>query len=956
MAQNSQDKNRPDKLLNHLKSIGPYKNSSNQQDEKRAENDNYRTLDPIDIALPNLEQYLQILCSCLKNRQSRFFFITGHAGDGKTYFLRSVCTSPELFGLSDSAWRLVLNDRVVSFTVDAEGNAIESSCVYLSPDSTAVNHITSVCLPHLSLKLNIVTDLSGIDVSSAENHLLINMLEQTALLAAHDCTADEAAAGFDRITAKLRAQMLAGAGAGGEDGSSACAGGVGGSSAGAGGEYDSSAGAGGEYGSPAGAGGVDGSSAGAGGAGGRATGTGDGAAEGGWQFMITLVAGNKGRILRLFQTCREMDDSSSMCSIFPELAPEMDNVVRNIEEHMLTKQTFKSSFMQLLSFSDLMDRDGVLKIITALTEHPAWENCSACKAVEDCPVRANRKVLMDKDVQSNLCDVFEIIHDEGMKLNMRRMQILLSNAIIGNRNEQSGSDRCYTCKTCCNDVESERRSGKKSARRSSPFDNLLGLNLRRTDITGDYVDLFKMLRRIGPGSNGTHLINSFILSGADCDCSLSADAAAADAAGAVPGISDEQSVRRQALERLYARTVSNPDFDVTGSYEVLRQALQQCRKNSMDDDDAANTVDINKVVSALRRQLFFTMPMPGDGTRQDVFGESIWDLSAIRYGRQYLKLKRHLSTSFDLTNDSMARMVRQLLNGLNCAFTALPVLDSGKDVYVTTNNRINPAAYSVLPHPDLYILLFDGTSLQFNGVIKLINSSLLEDSRGLPAFAWFSAGDEPYAGDSTAGSAGAADDVSYQYQALARALEKDQDLLNTFTSVFAGNKDKKHFKNIFGGAPEKFPLHKQLEEMVPFLRGQIKGGGLTDHEESFLTRIEELANQVSQYQASCVPDSRISYPPAAFINGYSPVPAASMILTPSLFSYLMSLGAGMSAVSFTQECSDAINIFKDHLDHRIRELRRLRADKDGRQLISDNDLSTLRFCVINEQGKLTASS
>lgn len=934
MAQNSQDKNRPDKLLNHLKSIGPYKNSSNQQDEKRAENDNYRTLDPIDIALPLIEQYLQILCSCLQNRQSRFFFITGHAGDGKTYFLRSVCTAPELFGLSESAWRLVLNDRVMSFTVDAEGNAIGSSCVYLSPDSTAVNHITSVCLPHLSLKLNIVTDLSGIDVSSAENHLLINMLEQTALLAAHDCPADETAAGFDRITAKLRAQMLAGAG------------GVGGSCAGADGVGSSCAGADG----------VGGSSAGAAGAGGRATGTGDSAAEGGWQFMITLVAGNKGRILRLFQTCREMDDSSSMCSIFPELAPDMDNVVRNIEEHMLTEQTFKSSFMQLLSFSDLMDRDGVLKIITALTEHPAWENCSACKAVEDCPVRANRKVLMDKDVQSNLCDVFEIIHDEGMKLNMRRMQILLSNAIIGNRNEQSGSDRCYTCKTCCNDVESERRSGKKAARRSSPFDNLLGLNLRRTDITGDYVDLFKMLRRIGPGSNGTHLINSFILSGADRDCSLSADATTADAAGAVPGISDEQSIRRQALERLYARTVSNPDFDVTGSYEVLRQALQQCRKNSMDDDDAANTVDINKVVSALRRQLFFTMPMPGDGTRQDVFGESIWDLSAIRYGRQYLELKRHLRTSFDLTADSMARMVRQLLNGLNCAFTALPVLDSEKHVYVTTNNRINPAAYSVLPHPDRYVLLFDGTSSQFNGVIKLINSSLLEDSRGLPAFAWFSAGDEPYAGNSTAGSAGAADDVSDQYQALARALEKDQDLLNTFTSVFAGHKDKKRFKNIFGDAPEKFPLSKQLEEMVPYLRRRSEDGDLTDHEESFLTRIEELADQVSQYQASCVPGSRVSYPPAAFINGYSPVPAASMILTPSLFSYLMSLGAGMSAVSFTQESSDAINIFKDHLDHRIRELRRLRAGKDGLQLSSDNDLSTLRFCVINEQGKLTASS
>ena len=924
MAQNSQDKNRPDKLLNHLKSIGPYKNSSNQQDEKRAENDNYRTLDPIDIALPLLEKYLQILRSCLQNRQSRFFFITGHAGDGKTYFLRSVCTAPELFGLSESAWRLVLNDRVVSFTVDAEGNAIESSCVYLSPDSTAVNHITSVCLPHLSLKLNIVTDLSGIDVSSAENHLLINMLEQTALLAAHDCPADEAATGFDRITAKLRAQMLAGAG--GEDGSSS------------------------------GADGVGGRSAGAAGAGGRATGTGDSAAEGGWQFMITLVAGNKGRILRLFQTCREMDDSSCMCSIFPELAPDMDNVVRNIEEHMLTEQIFKSSFMQLLSFSDLMDRDGVLKIITALTEHPAWENCSACKAVEDCPVRANRKVLMDKDVQSNLCDVFEIIHDEGMKLNMRRMQILLSNAIIGNRNEQSGSDRCYTCKTCCNDVESERRSGKKAARRSSPFDNLLGLNLRRTDITGDYVDLFKMLRRIGPGSNGTHLINSFILSGADRDCSLSADATTADAAGAVPGISDEQSIRRQALERLYARTVSNPDFDVTGSYEVLRQALQLCRKNSMDDDDAANTVDINKVVSALRRQLFFTMPMPGDGTRQDVFGESIWDLSAIRYGRQYLELKRHLSTSFDLTADSMARMVRQLLNGLNCAFTALPVLDSGKEVYVTTNNRINPAAYSVLPHPDRYVLLFDGTSSQFNGVIKLINSELLEDSRGLPAFAWFSAGDEPYAGNSASGRASAADDVSDQYQALARALEKDQDLLNTFTSVFAGRKDKKRFKNIFGEAPEKFPLYKQLEEMVPYLRRRNEDGDLTDHEESFLIRIEELANQVSQYQASCVPNSRVSYPDTAFINGYSPVPAASMILTPSLFSYLMSLGAGMSAVSFTQECSDAINIFKDHLDHRISELRRLRAGKDGRQLSSDNDLSTLRFCVINEQGKLTASS
>ena len=944
MAQNSQDKNRPDKLLNHLKSIGPYKNSSNQQDEKRAENDNYRTLDPIDIALPLLEKYIQILRSCLQNRQSRFFFITGHAGDGKTYFLRSVCTAPELFGLSESAWRLVLNDRVMSFTVDAEGNAIESSCVYLSPDSTAVNHITSVCLPHLSLKLNIVTDLSGIDVSSAENHLLINMLEQTALLAAHDCPADETAAGFDRITAKLRAQMLAGAS--GEDGSSAGAGGVCGSCAGADGVGGRSAGADG----------VGSSCAGAAGAGGRATGTGDSAAEGDWQFMITLVAGNKGRILRLFQTCREMDDSSSMCSIFPELAPDMDNVVRNIEEHMLTEQTFKSSFMQLLSFSDLMDRDGVLKIITALTEHPAWENCSACKAVEDCPVRANRKVLMDKDVQSNLCDVFEIIHDEGMKLNMRRMQILLSNAIIGNRNEQSGSDRCYTCKTCCNDVESERRSGKKAARRSSPFDNLLGLNLRRTDITGDYVDLFKMLRRIGPGSNATHLINSFILSGADRDCSLSADATTADAAGAVPGISDEQSIRRQALERLYARTVSNPDFDVTGSYEVLRQALQQCRKNSMDDDDAANTVDINRVVSALRRQLFFTMPMPGDGTRLDVFGESIWDLSDIRYGRQYLELKRHLRTSFDLTDDSMARMVRQLLNGLNCAFTALPVLDSEKHVYVTTNNRINPAAYSVLPHPDRYVLLFDGTSSQFNGVIKLINSGLLEDSRGLPAFAWFSAGDEPYAGNSTAGSAGAADDVSDQYQALARALEKDQDLLNTFTSVFAGHKDKKRFKNIFGGAPEKFPLYKQLEEMVPYLRRRSEDGDLTDHEESFLTRIEELADQVSQYQASCVPDSRVSYPPAALINGYSPVPAASMILTPSLFSYLMSLGAGMSAVSFTQECSDAINIFKDHLDHRIRELRRLRAGKDGRQLSSDNDLSTLRFCVINEQGKLTASS
>ena len=438
---------------------------------------------------------------------------------------------------------------------------------------------------------------------------------------------------------------------------------------------------------------------------------------------IVIIAGNNGKILERFQS-------------FYGDQNEVNIFIHALERYMLEHDRSKIDELpgvQCHDMSACLGTKEIAAIYQKVLGDSRWEQCSECPYHERCPIVRNRQVLQEPLVLTRLLQIHELLVDNGLHFTMRNVLLLIVNALFGRTND----DKYLNCNVVMrnfkslnkqiealpplssNATEEESAAYQFEVDRlvmatplgSKPFDNLLGLNLKaaatkrgrkkveepQSFLSDDTMPIFHELGTLNLGAFSTKLIDEFLVLGANTD------------------------VFSPEIAHYHARLAQLHDhYDLFGSLERCYRCVQS---KDLDEDGGSSTEygQMAELLMSLRRLLFFVLPdaqsdaifqaNPSSNSGKPFFAPFL--LTAYPFALDYLKLKHDAikvkhsywreGQGLNLRATSSFDLARQLMVGLNRAFTNLMITSGAADeVYITTNNKIDPMALSVIYDRDRY--------------------------------------------------------------------------------------------------------------------------------------------------------------------------------------------------------------------------------------------------------------
>ena len=430
---------------------------------------------------------------------------------------------------------------------------------------------------------------------------------------------------------------------------------------------------------------------------------------------IMLLAGNNGKFLEFCVS----NDQSSHSHVFKTLRDHM-------ERHMLMHAPFQAAGVKIFDMSSCISVDVIKHLFTTIIapDSAYWQPCKDCSLYTTCPIVRNCLSLQQPQVLTRFCEICELLKDSGMAFSIRNVLLIIANAILGmtpsiseittksgkrSTSKRLDANNYLTCQKVSKDKDGIL------AQRSLPFDNLLGLNLMSKP------PIFEPLLQMGVGEFSSKLIDNFILFGE----------------------------HDSALTKAHQQHLQSQDrFDL---YPQVQKLMVQLRDNEQVNDDR-ELIDLDEsqtkmqleqmqqALASLRRVLFFTMPYY-DYNRGDInlglFKPYL--LTASKFSTEYLYLKRRLELpEVDLSIDAVAK---DLIVGLNRAFTVMMVLKDDDKVFVSTNNKLNPTAYCVIYNKSQFMVSVGGDNasrLEFapsqdmDGIPALIYRYQRQDAQSVP--------------------------------------------------------------------------------------------------------------------------------------------------------------------------------------------------------------------------------
>lgn len=640
---------------------------------------------------------------------------------------------------------------------------------------------------------------------------------------------------------------------------------------------------------------------------------------------IFLIAGNNGRILSTFNDYIETPllvstDDEAVCNIIKELQ-------QSIENHMILNEQFRYDFLELHSLSDTLDREAVERIFTSVLSDEQWP-CDSCPCkLQQCPIYLNRQVLNNDNVLRHIADLFEIAKDDGLHFTLRHLMVVIANAILGSTTKTSR--RFHTCNTVKSDIGVNFDSVHQYAedRRSSPFDNLLGLNLQNKVFKSSMNDngnscltsspVYVHLDTFGVGKHSNKMLDNFLTNG-----SIDSNHPAHDAMDSNPMLTEFNQLVKQ--------------FDVAHINEKLALRFAHIQSEAYNEGQNSNN-DIKLIrsyIASLRRIMFFNADEDSDkrslACSDNISGLSSYALTSFKYAKNYLELKKVVNQTLNLADkDELSPTINQLIVGVNRAFTSLPSISDTDVVHITSNNRINPAAFCINPDKRRYSIHFNPYADAFTNCIKIVSSSILKDTRCIPTIVYF--GNEKANTTASTVQPTEKSEAEIKQHFSTEVLEYIEDL-----------KNDKHFKRNLKSINYPHPLESmQLNELIECCYKYLDDDDLDESEQKAKAEIHNYLN-LSRDSLSC--DELIAIP-----DRYNPSIGARLYLSPRVFEYLMSLGAGIQGISFSNECYAEITAFKTSIDAYITRL-----DRDTSNEVNNKSyLTNLEFGAVNSEGKIS---
>lgn len=473
---------------------------------------------------------------------------------------------------------------------------------------------------------------------------------------------------------------------------------------------------------------------------------------------IVIIAGNNGKILERFQ------------SFFGAQRAEVQAFIGALESYMLQHDRSALDQLPGVQCHDMSACLGTAEVANIYVEvlgDKRWQSCEQCGYYDLCPIVRNRKVLQDPLVLTRFLQIHELLVDDGLHFTMRNVLLLIANALLG----RDCDDKYLTCQVVSSNYARVTEQIKalplsespdhqqeqinhilmRSKLGSKPFDNIFGCNFTQSlskrsrkksvspaavsALSADTMPIFSALNTLGIGSFSTKLSDEFLVLGGNSE------------------------IFDQSITQFYHELKRTHDhYDLLST---LEQCYEQVQKDNGDDDKSSAAAELKalqqmqELLMSLRRLLFFVLSDPASDhlfaaeitaaqqvclthqgnqglTQSKALSMASTNakpffnpflLTAYPFALSYLGLKHDALAAADsaapsaygaaTTGFNLRRYpasfdyAKQLIVGLNRAFTSLMLLDtSDNKVLITTNNKLNPLAPSVI-YDDRYEVQVD---------------------------------------------------------------------------------------------------------------------------------------------------------------------------------------------------------------------------------------------------------
>ncbi|MCY4596766.1 MAG: hypothetical protein OXC19_18450 [Bryobacterales bacterium] len=286
--------------------------------------------------------------------------------------------------------------------------------------------------------------------------------------------------------------------------------------------------------------------------------------------------------------------------------------------------------------------------LDAFLNHEGWQDCYADAEDDgffgpDCPIRQNYELLKTRLVRSRLRSLFELCDFNDLHAPIRRVLMLLANAVLGH---PEARDRLLRPR----DIRGVLSTGTRY--RSSLYSNLFGANLSRTK--RESLEIFDYLGRFGIGHETTNRIDSILVFGS------------------------QDETLREHFDLLMG---SDTFYGNTDRFRAAQQEYVQMPEAATDDRHAFVRMLIEQ-----RRGLFFKIP---DDRAAEL---RLWDLSVFTGAGEYLaKVAEPLRNGQRVSRLIIGRLVK----GLNRIFTGM-LVETERELLLATGLSFSGARISDL--------------------------------------------------------------------------------------------------------------------------------------------------------------------------------------------------------------------------------------------------------------------
>jgi len=347
---------------------------------------------------------------------------------------------------------------------------------------------------------------------------------------------------------------------------------------------------------------------------------------------IFLIAANDGQLV---DTWARLNKSKE----------PVDDAGRLLEDLLFNNQTSKlGTKLKLFNLSRVSSAMLFDLSLEAFTNHQGWKHCYA-EAESDnelfganCPIRHNYELLKSNLVRTRLRCLLELCDHNEIHLSIRRILLLLSNAVLGFAgNEAMGkpvNDRLMRA------VDVPRVIDSNQVAKASLYNNIFGGNLN--DFRRDSLDIFEYLGRFRIGHETTNRFDNLLIYG------------------------NSDVVLRSFFEEL----LSNDKFyGADQSY----LASQRDYIEGSDEDDQQTDRFLEMLVSQ-RRGLFFKIP---DSLSSEF---PPWDLTVFGQAGDYIeRVLKKLRAKQKVEKAVLAKLAK----GLNRVFIGM-LVSSDREILIAT--------------------------------------------------------------------------------------------------------------------------------------------------------------------------------------------------------------------------------------------------------------------------------